>query len=90
MNAGGGNVDDLIDAERCRRGKDLEGAADIQVEEIVGVFLAAIFVDAVPGGDVDDAIAAAKHFRQFRPVENGPLDEHRSLLQIQRRTDIRE
>ena len=40
--------------------ENLEGAAYIKVEEIVSVFLAAIFVDAVPGGDVDDAVAAAK------------------------------
>src|SRR5271157_2599678 len=45
-------------------------------------------MDAVPGGNVDDAIATAKHFRQLRPVENGSLDEHRSLFQSPWRTDI--
>ena len=54
---------------------NLEGAADIQVEKIVGIFLASILVDAVPRGDVDDAIATAKHFRQLRPVENGSVNE---------------
>ena len=55
----------------------------IEVEEIVGGFLAAIFVDAVPGGDVDDAVAAAKDMRQLRAVQNGPLDELRSPVQMQ-------
>jgi DNA end-binding protein Ku len=36
------------------------------------------FVDAVPGGDVDDAVAAAKYLRQLRAVQNGRLDEHGS------------
>ena len=40
--------------------ENLEGAAHIEVEEIVSVFLAAIFVDAVPRGDVDDAVQPRK------------------------------
>ena len=59
-NAGRRDVNDLVDPERSSRLKDLEGATHIQVKEIVGILLATIFVDAVPGGYVDDAIAAAK------------------------------
>src|SRR5271169_6200865 len=58
VNAGGGDEYDLADAGRSSGFENLEGAAHIEVEEIVSVFLAAIFVDAVPGGDVDNAVAA--------------------------------
>ena len=37
---------------------------------------------------MDDAVATAKHSRQLRPVENGSLDEHRSLFQSPWRPDI--
>jgi len=50
VNAGRGNEYDLVDAGRSGRFEDLEGAADIQVKEIVRIFLAPTFVDAVPGG----------------------------------------
>jgi hypothetical protein len=53
----------------------------VQIKEIVRIFLAASFVDTVPGGDVDDAIAATEYFLQLRPIQNGPLDKHRSLFQ---------
>src|SRR3977135_1558898 len=75
VNAGGGDEYDLVDAGGSGGFENLEGAAHIEVEEIVSVFLAAIFVDAVPGGDVDDAVAAAQYFRQLRTVQNGALDE---------------
>src|SRR5262249_47010920 len=52
------------------------------------VLLAAIFVDAVPGGDVDDAVAAANYLRQLRAVQNGALDEHGSLVQTRWRANI--
>src|SRR3984893_9431878 len=78
VNAGGGDEYDLADAGGSGGFENLEGAAHIEVEEIVSVFLAAIFVDAVPGGDVDDAVAAAKYLRQLRAVQHGPLDEHGS------------
>ena len=42
----------------------------------------------MPRGDVDNAVATAKHVRQLRPVENGSLDEHRSLFQGPWRPDI--
>ena len=45
-------------------------------------------MDTVPGGDVNDAIAAAKYFRQFWPVEDRALDKQRSRLQIPRSTNI--
>src|ERR1700730_11046612 len=76
VNAGGGDKYDLTDAGGSGGFENLEGAAHIEVEEIVSVFLAAILVDAVPGGDVDDAVAAAKYLRQLRAVQHGPLDEH--------------
>ena len=38
-------------------------------------------MNAVPGGDVDDAVAAAKSFRQLGAIQHGPLDEHGSLVQ---------
>ena len=49
-----------------RRGrlKNLESATHVQVKKIVGILLATRFVDAVPGGYVNDAIAAAKMFLQ--------------------------
>ena len=56
MNAGGGNVYDLVDPKRSGRLKNLEGTTYIQVKEIIGTFLAANFVNAVPGGYVNDAI----------------------------------
>src|SRR5215831_14358364 len=65
VNAGGGDVDNLADAGGSGSFENLEGAAHIEVEEIVSVFLTAVFVDAVPGGDVDDAVAAAKYLRQL-------------------------
>ena len=68
INAGRRNEDDPADAERRGRFENLEGSAHIEVEEIVRISLTIGFVDAVPGGDVHDAIAAAKHVRQFRPV----------------------
>src|SRR5215469_6312435 len=61
VNAGGGNEYDLANAGGSSGFENLEGAAHIEVEEIVSIFLAAIFVDAVPGGDVDDAVEAAKY-----------------------------
>jgi hypothetical protein len=78
----------LVDAEGRGGFENLEGTAHIEVKEIVRIFLAAIFVDAVPSGDVDDAIAAAKCLRQLRPVQNGPIDEQRSLFQIPRSANI--
>src|SRR5215471_17767645 len=63
VNAGGGDEDDLTDAGGSGGFENLEGAAHIEVEEIVGVLLTAIFVDAVPGGDVDGAVAAANYLR---------------------------
>src|SRR5689334_1868575 len=81
VNAGGGDEYDLADASGSGGFENLEGAAHIEIEEIVSVFLAAIFVDAVPGGDVDDAVAAAKDLRQLRAVQNGRLDEYGSLVQ---------
>src|SRR6516162_8075883 len=89
VNTGGGNEYDLADAGGSSGFENLEGAAHIEVEEIVSVFLAAIFVNAVPGGDVDDAVAATKDIRQLRAVENRALDEHRSLVQRRRRTNIK-
>jgi hypothetical protein len=68
--------------------KNLEGAAYIQVKEIVRIFLAAIFMDAVPGGDVDDAIAATIYLPQLRPVQNGSFDKQRSLFQVPGRANI--
>jgi hypothetical protein len=62
--------------------------AHIEVKEIVRIFLGAIFVDAVLGGYVDDAIAAAKGVCQLRPVQNGSLDKYRSLFQIPWSTNI--
>src|ERR1700746_3215565 len=55
VNAGGGDKYDFADAGGSGGFENLEGAAHIEVEKIVSVFFAAIFVDAVPGGDVDDA-----------------------------------
>jgi hypothetical protein len=88
VHAGRGNEYDLVDAGGSGRFKNLEGAAHIEVKEIVRIFLATIFVDAVPGGDMDNAIAATKYLRQLRPVQNGPLDKQRSLFQIPRRANI--
>src|SRR5262249_31435061 len=88
VNAGGGNEYDLADAGGRRGFENLEGAAHIEVEEIVSVFLAAIFVNAVPGGDVDDAVAAAEYLRQLRAVQDGPLDEHGALVQKRWRANI--
>src|SRR5215469_8334548 len=88
VDAGGGDVDDLVNAGGSGGFENLEGAAHIEIEEIVSIFLAAIFVDAVPGGDVDDAVAAANYLRQLRTVQDGPLDEHGSLVQKRRRADI--
>jgi hypothetical protein len=48
INAGRRNEDDLVDAGGSGRPENLEGAAHIEVEEVVGVFLAAIYVDTVP------------------------------------------
>ena len=42
----------------------------------------------MPGGDVDDAVAAANYLRQYRAVQNGPLDELRSLVQMRWRANI--
>src|SRR5690349_16119512 len=50
VNAGSGDEYDLTYAGGSGGFANLEGAAHIEVEEIVSVFLAAIFVDAVPGG----------------------------------------
>ena len=75
INAGRGNEYDLVDADGGGCFENLEGAAHIEIKEIVRIFLATAFVDAVPGGYVDDAIAAAKYACQFRPVQNGPLDK---------------
>src|SRR6516162_9204753 len=88
VNAGGGDEDDLTDAAGRGGFENFEGAAHIEVEEIVRVFLAPIFVDAVPGGDVDDAVAAAKYLRQLRAVQDGPLDELHSPVQIRWYADI--
>src|ERR1700757_4086047 len=88
VNAGGGDEYDLTDLGGSCRFENLEGAAHIEVEKIVGVLLAAVFVDAVPGGDVNDEIAAAKYPRQLRAVEDGPLDKHGSLVQMRWRTNI--
>jgi hypothetical protein len=88
VNAGGGDEYDLADAGGSGGLENLEGAAHIEVEEIVRVFLAPIFVDAVPGGDVDDAVAAAKYLRQLRAVQNRPLDEYGFLSQRRWRANI--
>src|SRR5271163_714495 len=88
VNAGGGDEYDLADAGGCGGFENLEGAAHIEVEEIVSVLLPAIFVDAVPGGDVDNGAAAAKYLRQLRAIQDGPLDEHGSLVQTRRRANI--
>jgi hypothetical protein len=88
VNAGGGDEYDLGDAGGSGGFENLEGAAHIEVEEIVGVFLAAIFVDAVLGGDVDDAVAPAKYLRQLRAGQNGRLDEHGSVIQRPWRANI--
>src|SRR3954451_21555087 len=72
VDAGGGDEYDLADAGGRGGFENLEGATHIEVEEIVSVFLAAIFVDAVPGGDVGDAIAAVKYLGQLRAVQHGP------------------
>jgi hypothetical protein len=70
------------------RFKNLEGAAHIEVKEIVGVFFATIFVDTMPRSDVNDGIAAAKYFGQRRPVQNRPCDKDLSLFQIPWRANI--
>src|SRR6516162_11229403 len=88
VNTGCGYEDDLVDAGGGRGFEDLEGATHIQVKEIVGVFLAAVFVDPVPGGDVDDAVASANYLRQRQPVQNGLLDKHDSLFQMPRRANV--
>src|SRR5215831_9043077 len=88
VNAGGGDVDDLTDAGGGGGFENLEGAPHIEVEEIVSVFFGPIFVDAMPGGDVDDAVAAAKYFRQLRAIQDGPLDELGSPIQEWWRANI--
>src|ERR1700739_1116040 len=88
VNAGSGDKYDLADAGGSGGFENLEGAAHIEVEEIVSVLFAAIFVDAVPGGDGDDAVAAAKYVRQPRSVQNGSLDEDRSRVQRRWRANI--
>src|ERR1700731_3587110 len=88
INAGRGNEYDLADAGGSGGFENLEGAAHVEVEEIKRVFVAAIFVDAVPGGYVNDEVAAAKYLRELRPVQNRCLDKHRSLFQIPRRANI--
>src|SRR5215475_3708570 len=80
VNASGGDEYDPSDTGGRGGFENLKGAAHIEVEEIVSVFLAAIFVDTVPGGDVDDAVAAAKYVGQLRAVQDRPLDEHGSLV----------
>src|SRR5215831_14376002 len=65
VNAGGGDHYDPTDTDGSGGFENLEGAAHIEVEEIVSVLLPAIFVDAVPGGDVDNAVAVAKDLRQL-------------------------
>ena len=42
----------------------------------------------MPGGDVDDAVAAAKYLRQLRAVQYRPLDELDSLVQRHWRANI--
>jgi hypothetical protein len=74
VNTGSRNEDDLVDAEGSGRFKNLEGAAHIEVKEIVRVLFTTIFVDAVPSGYVHDAIAAAKDVCQLGPVQNGSLE----------------
>ena len=88
MNTGRGNEDNLVDAEGSCGLEDLEGAAHIEVKEIVRIFLAAVFVDPVPRGDVDDAIAPAKCLGQFRALQNGPVDKGRSLFEMTRCANI--
>jgi hypothetical protein len=88
VNTGCGNEYDLVDAGGSGGFKNLEGAAHVQVKEIVCIFLAAIFVDAMPGGDVHDAITAAKYLPQLRSVQNGSFDKHRSLFQVPGRANI--
>src|SRR5208282_2667789 len=61
VNTGCRNEYDLVDAGGSGGFKNLEGAACIQVKEIVRILLAPIFLDAVPGGDVHNAIAATKY-----------------------------
>jgi len=88
IDAGHGNEYDLADAGGSGGFENLEGAAHVEVEEIKGVFVAAIFMDAVPGGYVNDEVAAAKYLRELRPVQNRRLDKHHSLFQIPRRAII--
>jgi len=42
----------------------------------------------VPSGDVDDAVTAAKYLRQLGAVQDGPLDELRSPVQMRWCADI--
>src|SRR5689334_22807971 len=88
VHAGGGDEYDLTDTGGSGGLENLEGAAHIEVEEIVSVFIAAIFVDAVPGGDVDDAVAAANYLHQLRAVQNGSLNENGPLVQMWWRANI--
>jgi hypothetical protein len=88
VNTGCGYEDNLVDAGGGGGFEDLEGATHIQVKKIVDVFLAAVFVDAVPGGDVDNAVTSANYLRQRQPVHDGPLDKHRSLFQMPWRANV--
>src|SRR5208282_6761882 len=56
--------------------------ANLNRDRGIPVFLATIFVDTVPCGYVDNTVAAAKYFRQLRPVENRSFDKHRFRFQI--------
>src|SRR5215469_13070568 len=73
VDAGGGDVDDFTNAGGSSGLENFESPAHIEVEKIISVFLAQILVDTVPGGDVNDAVAAANYLRQFRAVQDGPL-----------------
>ena len=66
----------LLIAERSGRFENLESSAHIQVKEIIGVFLATNFVDAVPGRYVHNAITAAKRFIQLFSIQDGSSDKY--------------
>jgi hypothetical protein len=72
VNVGGGDEYDLTDAGGSGRFENFEGAAHIEIEKIVNVLLAAILVDAVPGGDVDDTVAARNISANFERSRMDP------------------
>ena len=51
---------DFVDPDRSCRFKNLKSTTYVQVKEIVSIFLATSLVDAVPGSNMHDAIAATE------------------------------